>query len=362
MGKIICGIQQIGIGVEKIYEAWEWYIKAFGVDVRIFEDKTVAELMLPYTGNKPQKRHAALAMNLDGGGGFEIWQYSERKPQPPLQSPQLGDLGIFSAKIRCFEITKAHNHIESIENKKVTSIQTSPAGHKHFFVEDPFGNTFNVVETKDGWFKRKPSKPTGATYGAIIGVSDIDKALAVYADILEFDKVLTDETGTFSDLSDLNGGNGKFRRVILTHSQPRKGAFSQLLGSAQIELVQSLDRTPVKLFENRFWGDLGFIHLCFDIRDMKGLKSECESKGFAFTVDSNAKNEQGGTFDMGEAAGQFSYIEDPDGTLIEFVETHKVPIAKKYGLALNLSKYPDDKPISKWILKMLKLKKVKDLK
>ena len=32
---------------------------------------------------------------------------------------------------------------------------------------------------------------------------------------------------------------------------------------------------------------------------------------------------------MGEAAGHFSYIQDPDGTLIEFVETHKVPILKK---------------------------------
>src|SRR5690554_4954685 len=100
MGKIICGIQQIGIGVKNIYEAWKWYIEAFGVDVRIFEDNTVAELMLPYTGGKPRKRHAALAMNLDGGGGFEIWQYSERTPEPPSQTPQIGDLGIFSAKVR----------------------------------------------------------------------------------------------------------------------------------------------------------------------------------------------------------------------------------------------------------------------
>ncbi|MDD2549719.1 MAG: VOC family protein [Bacteroidales bacterium] len=361
MGKIICGIQQIGIGVKNIYEAWKWYIEAFGVDVRIFEDNTVAELMLPYTGGKPRKRHAALAMNLDGGGGFEIWQYSERTPEPPSQTPQIGDLGIFSAKVRCFNIDKAHQHLKSIGSKKITDIQASPAGYNHFFIEDPFGNTFNVVETKDGWFKRKPSKPTGATYGAIIGVSDIDKALAVYSDILHFDKVLWDETGTFNDLNELHGGEEKFRRVVLTHSKPRKGAFSELLGSGQIELVQALNRTPVKLFENRFWGDLGFIHLCFDIRHMDKLKAECESKGFPFTVDSNAKSEQEGSFDMGEAAGQFSYIEDPDGTLIEFVETHKVPIAKKYGLALDLSKHPDDKPLSKWILKMLKLKRVKNL-
>ena len=57
-----------------------------------------------------------------------------------------------------------------------------------------------------------------------------------------------------------------------------------------------------KIFKDRFWGDWGFIHLCFDIRGMEALKTECEAAGFPFTVDS------GDTFDMGEAGGRFSYI------------------------------------------------------
>jgi catechol 2,3-dioxygenase-like lactoylglutathione lyase family enzyme len=358
MSKIICGIQQIGIGVNNLYEAWNWYIRAFGVDIRIFEDNTVAELMLPYTGGKPQKRHAALAINLDGGGGFEIWQYSERKPLSPKTPPQIGDLGIFAAKIKCNSIEKAFNHIKTLEHNSITAIAKSPSGQNHFYVEDPRGNTFEVIESTINWF-RKPTKPTGATYGAIIGVTNIEKALPVYQDILEFDKVIADETGTFQDLGTLNGGSSTFRRVILTHSKPRRGAFSKMLGDAQIELVQVLDRTPNKIFQDRFWGDLGFIHLCFDIRRMGDLEQECNSKGFPFTVNSNVKHNQKGSFDMGEAAGHFSYIEDPDGTLIEFVETHKVPVAKKIGLFLNLDNRNDEKPLPKWIIKMLGIKKVK---
>ena len=72
----------------------------FQMDVRILEDDTVAERMLPYTGGKPQKRHACIAVNLQGGGGFEIWQYSDRKPQPVGFQIQVGDLGIFAAKIK----------------------------------------------------------------------------------------------------------------------------------------------------------------------------------------------------------------------------------------------------------------------
>ncbi len=81
--KIISGIQQIGIGVGNLREAWNWYRENFGMDIRVFEEDAVAELMLPYTGGQPQARHAALALNLQGGGGFEIWQYTKRIPVPP---------------------------------------------------------------------------------------------------------------------------------------------------------------------------------------------------------------------------------------------------------------------------------------
>ena len=96
--KVISGIQQIGIGVPNMREAWKWYKGNFGVDVRMFEESAIAEHMLPYTGGKPQKRHAALALNLQGGGGFEIWQYVERTPLAPAFEIQLGRPGNFCSQ------------------------------------------------------------------------------------------------------------------------------------------------------------------------------------------------------------------------------------------------------------------------
>ena len=46
----ISGIQQIGIGVSNVHEAFKWYRIHFGMDVPIFEEAAVAGLMLPYTG------------------------------------------------------------------------------------------------------------------------------------------------------------------------------------------------------------------------------------------------------------------------------------------------------------------------
>ena len=150
-----------------------------------------------------------------------------------------------------------------------------------------------------------------------------------------------------------------FRRVLLKHSKARLGGFSRLFGPSEIELLQVTSREPEKIFKDRYWGDLGFIHLCYDIIGMKALRKECYEKGFPFTVDSDV-SPKGESFDMGEAAGHFSYIEDPDGTLIEFVETHKIPILKKLGWYLDLQKRNPEKPLPDWILKALKYSRIKD--
>jgi len=355
--KIISGIQQIGIGVSNVKEAWKWYKDNFGMDIRIFEEAAMAELMLPYTGGKPRMRHAALAMNLMGGGGFEIWQYTQRTPSAPADPVRVGDLGIFAAKIKSRDVKATFKYFKK-KNLNVNGLAKDPNGREHFFIKDPFNNIFEVVDSQS-WFRVERKKFTGAAAGAIIGVSDIDKARNIYSGILGYDQVIYDQEGSFEDLSPLNGGNSTFRRVLLKHSKTRMGGFSRLFGPSEIELLQVTDREPEKIFKDRYWGDLGFIHLCYDIIGMKALRKECYEKGFPFTVDSDV-NPRGESFDMGEAAGHFAYIEDPDGTLIEFVETHKLPILKKLGWNLDLQKRNPEKPLPDWILKALKYNRVKD--
>lgn len=352
-GYNICGIQQIGIGVTDIYEAWQWYIDNFGMDCRIFEDETVAELMLPYTGKQPQSRHATLAMNLQSGGGFEIWQYKGRTPKVMEGNVELGDLGINVCKIKAKNIDKAYHHFVSKNITVINSPQKDPSGKQTFFVKDPFNNIFQIVEGSN-WFMNE-KKPTGGTCGAVIGVSDIEKALTVYSDILGYDQVVYDVSGSFDDLKNLCGGDKKVRRVLLKTSVPFEGTFNKIFGQSMIELIQA-DKPGKKIYEGRFWGDPGFIHLCFDIQGMDRLKACCDEKKHPFTVDSNP---DGKSFDMGEAAGHFSYIEDPDGTLIEFVETHKVPVMKKMGWYLDLSKKKQKESLPVWMIKALRFSRIK---
>lgn len=354
MATIISGIQQMGIGVPNVKEVWPWYIENFGMDIRVFEEAAEAPLMTIYTGDKVQSRTATLALNLRSGGGFEIWQYTSRNTEKAKFDIQMGDYGLYICRMKSKNIAASYAHHKKNNCELLTDIVKAPNGDEHYFIKDPNGNIFNVVTSKEWFTETKHPAMTGGVEGTMIGVSDIDASRKLYSDVLGFDKVVYDETAEFADLQNLPGAKGKYRRVLLQRSKPVQGPFSKLLGNPSIELIQSLDRNDCKkIFQDRFWGDWGFIHLCFDIQGMKDLQKECEAGGFPFTVDS------GETFDMGEAGGHFSYIEDPDGTWIEFVETHKVPVMKKWGWYINLKKRDPKKSLPVWMLKAMKMNRVK---
>ena len=347
--KIICGIQQVGIGVSDLVEAWHWYYDQFGYDVKIVDAEGVAERMLPYTGGKPQLRRSAIAVNLRGGGGFEIWQPQGRELNYLKEPVKLGDLGILIAKIKTADIEAAYNTYINKGIDVISEIVTAPWGQKHFFLKDPYGNLFQV-ETDDYIFIDE-KKLTGGANGVVIGVSDMEKSLPFYMQLLDYDKMVFDQTAVFDDLKSLPGGECHLRRVILERSKPIEGPLSRIMGTSHLELIQNVDSVGKKLYENRYWGDPGFIHLCFDVRNMAAVKTQTEALGHPFVCDS------GTDFGMGDADGHFTYVEDPDGTLIEFVETFKIPIVKKFGLYLNLKNKDDRKPLG--ILKLLRFAKIK---
>lgn len=345
----------MGIGVPNVQEIWKWYRKFFGVDVRIFEEAAEAPLMTKYTGDVVHSRTATLALSMDSGGGFEIWQFTSRPTEKAKFAIRLGDYGLYSCKIKSRDVAASYAYFKSNGAHIIGELNELPNGEMTFFVKDPNDNIFQIVKGS-GWFMETnhPSK-CGGVAGSIIGVSDVEKSMALYKDILGYNDIIYDEIGCFNDLKVLPSGNGKVRRVLLGHKAPRKGPFAKLLGPTQIELIQHLERNDQKrIFENRYWGDWGFIHLCFDVQGMNQLKKECEDAGFPFTVDSS------NTFDMGEAGGRFSYIEDPDGALIEFVETHKVPVMKKIGWYINLTNKKPGQFLPNWMLKAMRFNRVKD--
>jgi catechol 2,3-dioxygenase-like lactoylglutathione lyase family enzyme len=341
MSSHLSGIQQIGIGVANAEQAMYLYKELFGLDVLIFDDQAEAHLMTQYTGKEIHSRRAILTMNLQGGGGFEIWQFKERNPLLNLNN-YYGAIGIFAAIIKSKDINKSWNRFNNRNDIKISDLEKDSYGQTYFWLTDSLKNNFKISEFNH-WFQDL-KKDTGGVVGSVIGVSDMEQSVAFYQNVLGLNTVIYDQT--FSQ-------NGEqFRKVGLLKKAIGQGAFDALLGDVFIELVQA-EKPAKKIFQDRFWGDCGFIHLCFDVVCMDSLKENARKHGFNFSVDSE------NSFGMDNAAGRFCYIEDPDGTLIELVETHKVPIFKKLGLHLNLKGRKKGKPLPNFLIKLLALSKVK---
>ncbi len=353
MAKRINGIQQLGVGVTDVQTAFKWYRDHFGMDIRMFEEAAMAELMLHHTEGEPRERHAILALNLEGGGGFEIWQHTGKAPAEPAFQLQVGDWGINIGKLKSADIHKAFNQFSEHNLEILTPITKDPSGTDHFYLKDLYGNIWEVVADDFVLFKQKAL--TGGILGVVIGVKEMDESLKIYRDILGYDQVIYDQTEKFGDWEGLPGSGQVCRRMLLKHSQKYNGSFSPLFGHSTLELVQVIDREARDVYEGRIWGDPGFIHLCYDINGIEELREEVKQKGFPFTVDSALAMD---TFDMGEAAGHFAYIQAPEGTLLEFVETHKIPLVKKIGWFLNLQKR-GEKPLPKWMFKLFGVMRVK---
>ncbi len=352
MSYSITGIQQVGIGVDDVEEAWHWYRKQFGMDVPIFKDSGEATLMAPYTGGQGRERTAVLAASMHGGGAFEVWQFTGRKPSPPLDEIQIGDLGVNAVIVKSKDIDQSFDFHGQQGITASVNIARLPDGTRTYGVRDPYGNVFFVEESDEVFLNTKHC--AGGVKAAMVGVSDIENARRLYGDVLGYTEVVFDKESVFEDFSQLPGGASAFRRIRLAPKDRGKGSLSRLFGTSYLELVQVSDRKPVKIFRDRYWGDKGFIHLCFDVYDTDSLKIACEGAGFPFTVDSQD------SFDMGEAAGRFAYAEDPDGTLIEFVEAFKLPLLKKLGWYLDLKKRDPGKPLPDWMLKTLRFSRVRD--
>jgi uncharacterized glyoxalase superfamily protein PhnB len=211
MKQNIIGIQQVGVGIPDVHKAWSYYRKHFGMDIPIFQESAEAKLMTPYTGGKIHSRSAVLAINIKGGSGLEIWQFTSRKTEAPSFEIQLGDYGIMITKIKAHDVKLAYAHLKSNGALIIGDLQKAPDNSPCFYVKDEFGSIFQVVEGKD-WF-RKSEHITGGVSGAVIGVSDIEKSKKFYGELLGYDHVIYDQTAIFNDYKNLPGGNHQFRRV-----------------------------------------------------------------------------------------------------------------------------------------------------
>ncbi len=354
MYKRINGIQHIGVGVPNHAAAWKWYRNFLGMDIALFNGEAEAPLMRIYTKNQVINKRAAMILNLQGGCAMEVVCPVSFMASHASTSFQLGDLGIFITQVKSPNVREAYQWFQDHGADMNGNVEQLPYGGETFYVRDPNGLNFQIV-SGTGWYLT-PKHVTGGTVGCTIGVTNIANSMKLYADILGYDKVVFDQTAVFEDWKNtMPGGDKKFRRVLLTQSAAPGGGFAKVMGATYIELAQAIDYAPKKIYADRMWGDIGFVHLGLDVRGMKAIGEDLAKAGFGFTCDTQKTLDMGGTTRV-----HCTYIEDPDGTLIEMIEVYKIPIIEKLGIFLNVEKRDPLKPLPDYMLKALRFSRIKD--
>lgn len=352
MSHRINGFQHIGVAVRDMDLSLKFYRKYLGLDIPFFDSVAPADLMLPYTRNEVIIKRASMIMNLMGGCAMEVIQASSFEPKAASFQIELGDLGIFITQVKCPDVEAMHTYCTSQNDIRVGSLRKRFDGSATFFVQDPDGNNFQYV-AGEGWYT-KPKHRSGGVTACTIGVRDIGEARTLYSSILGYDKVVHESRGVVPEFEGMPGADRNFHRVVLGQSALPGGGFAKVTGETYIELVQDLDRAPKRIFEGRIWADLGFVHLGLDVRGMEALGESLKQQNFGFTCDSRS------ALDMGNTKVHCTYIEDLDGTWIELIEVHKVPIIEKWGLFLDVAKRDPNKPLPDFMLKALRFSRIKD--
>ena len=350
----INGVQHIGIGVKNHEESWKWLRKYFRMDIPFFNAVAEAPLMDVYTHGKTINKRAAMVMNLKGGAAMEVVSPVSFEAKPADFEVSLGDIGIYLCGMKSENVQASKKLFEN-DGIETSEISTTPDGKETFFVKDLNGLMFQVVKGED-WYS-KSDFPSGGVAGITVGVTDIDRSLKFYSDLLGFEEVVYDQTDSFSDFSSyLPNGNGRFRRIKLVQKKPLVGNFNLVGGELYVELIQAIDDyQPKKIWKGRIWGDVGFVHLGMDVKGMKVLGEKLAQAGHPFTCDTKD------ALSMGESTKvHCTYVDDPDGILVEMIEVFKIPLVEKVGIFLNLEKRDPKKSLPKWLLKLMRFMRVKD--
>jgi len=184
-------------------------------------------------------------------------------------------------QIKAKNINDAYSYFKDNGISILNEPASGPDGEKTFFVMDPYRNIFQIVTEIHGFLMNTSDRRNIWSFDRSLRHWQIKE---LYSDILGYDTVVYDKKENFPT-SPVCREEKQFQKSPAKTIWACNRPFSKLFGMSVIELISSTGAPGKKIYDERLWGDPGFIHLCFDIQGMDEIRDYCSEKGFPFTVD-----------------------------------------------------------------------------
>jgi catechol 2,3-dioxygenase-like lactoylglutathione lyase family enzyme len=300
----VSGVHHVAIGVRDLEAMLAFYRDLMGF-TEVFAEFPVSEQEIMHEVTRsPRVVFSGATLGQKAGGiMLEFIRMLEPVPRPIRKDARYGDIGVAKITIATSDVRSVWDALrDSVPFCSAPKTAVIPGRGECDFVycRDPEGN---LVELSSGWSDAGEGLAGARSVG--IGVSDLERSLPFYRDLLGFDvTVLETHQGFSGKVDEVAGKPGTRVRSCLLAADPRLGA---------VELFETLDARGRSLPFSALWGDFGYLQAAFCCSDVHRAAADLEAAGVELLC--SPKMMGGGSMDP----GVFVYARDPDGIPIEFL-------------------------------------------
>ncbi len=317
---MINALQHVGQGVRDVDTTYAFYKRYFGFKAKL-NDITVASKEMAAVIGRVETMRMMMAANAKGGGIIELIEHKSKAVAPFPDAGGYGNYGIIEVGYGVRNIEKVVTDFEARGVRFLTPVCDLElnAGRRwrYAYLKDPDGLPLQLTEDLVPGHSAAAAEVHGVMHVGI-GVSNLERSKAFYGSVLGFDRVLHEREGFIPAMDPVTGGALRMRLAILERSAPACGPLASLLTRGIVKLFEFPDRKGKHLYAGRCWGDIGCMEVCLDVSDLMATVAAMREKGLQIYLPPVEIN-------MGSGSkGLVAYIQDPDGTTIEFVEVKRI--------------------------------------
>jgi catechol 2,3-dioxygenase-like lactoylglutathione lyase family enzyme len=269
----ILGIDHVGLGVRDMKRMASFYADRFGLEIIASMPEGDHPAIRGLLRSPTAVHSSSLLASRAGGLTLALFQQVDPPPRPIRADHRYGDVGV--AKLRFF----------------VADVNSSR------YMSDPEGNLIELVNAP-----KQPNGDAPVLSSVGVAVTDLDRSLAFYHDVLGLDTMLQTPNEHFSTLLDeVTGHPGATARSCVLGSSKGRGA---------LELVEVTKPRGRSIPFGTQWGDFGYLQLCLYATAGERLAAQVAAEKLDVILPLQ-------TIDDPDFPGQFMYLRDPDGIPVE---------------------------------------------